>query len=246
MDMGPVAGSARSERAPAEPTDVEHGAKELGRRAESLGDSLRSFDKDVEGAEAMLGKVSDQRKREEFRTALDILRGRAGGVGNALRGAVAGLALFAGGVGVGKGMDDDRRESAIVEMAKQSGAAEAENRMLKEQLAKRDEGAEARAESGEKRVDKAMDSLSGQNVELRKQLGQMAKELEQLRKERDDANARVLAEKEKGIVAQDTLQKQQTVSNNLQTVYTKMKDLIDASGDQKLKDDADRFLSAYE
>lgn len=246
MDIGPVSGSPKLDRSPVEPTDAERGAKELGRRAESLDDSLRSFNKDVEGAEAMLGKVHDQKKREEFRTALDILRGRAGGVGNALRGAVTGLALLAGGMGIGKGMNDERREAAMIEMAKQSGAAESENRMLKDQLAKRDENAATRAESGDKRTDKAMDSLSGQNTELRKQLGQMAAELAQLRKERDEASAKILAEKEKGIVTQDDLMKQRMVSGNLQTLYEKMKNLIDQSGDPKLKEDADRFLSAYE
>lgn len=256
MDMDPGAASPKREsgkpheRHAGEAADAarveEEMLGELDRRAESLGDSLRSFGKEMDGAEKTLEKVKDPKKQEEFRSALAALRGRAGGAGNMLRGAVTGLALLAGGMGIGKGMNDERREAAMVEMAKQSGAAEAENRMLKERLAKRDEGAAAKSEAGDKNVDKAMGSLEKQNTELRKQLDRMANELAQLRKERDDANARVLAEKEKGIVTQDALMKQQTVSGNLQTLYQKMKDLIDQSGDPRLKDDAERFLSAYE
>jgi hypothetical protein len=256
MDMDPGAISPKREagrpheRYPGESADAarveEEMTGELGRRAESLGDSLRSFDKEMDGAEKTLEKVKDPKKREEFRSTLAALRGRAGGAGNMLRGAVTGLALLAGGIGVGKGMDDERRDAAMVEMAKQTGAAEAENRMLREQLAKRDEAAAARSEGGDKNVDRAMGSLEKQNAELRKQLERMANDLAQLRKERDDANAKVLAEKEKGIVTQDALMKQQAVSGNLQTLYEKMKNLIDQSGDPKLKEDAERFLSAYE
>ncbi|HSD12318.1 MAG TPA: hypothetical protein VLC10_02055 [Patescibacteria group bacterium] len=227
----------------------ERESAELGRRAETLGDELRSFEKDAGEADRMLEKMKDPAKREEFKSALGALRGRASGAGNALRGVVAGLALFAGGVGVGKGMNDERRESAVVDLARQAGAADAENRMLRAEIARKDEAAGATREAAaakSSKADRATDVLVGENKELRAQLAEMAKELARLRAERDEANARVIAEKEKGLVTQDALFKQQAVTGNLGQLYQKMKDLIDGSGDPKLKEDADRFLAAYE
>ena len=55
-----------------------------------------------------------------------------------------------------------------------------------------------------------------------------------------------MAEKEKGIVTQDALLKQQTVAGNLASLFGKYKDLIESSGDAKMKEDAERFLAAYE
>ncbi len=222
---------------------------ELGRRAETLGDELRSFEKDAGEADRMLEKMKDPAKREEFKSALGALRGRAGGADNALRGVVAGRALFAGGVGVGKGMNDERREAAVADLARQSGAADAENRMLRVDLAKKDESAGAKREVAVEKpsnADRATDVLVGENKELRAQLTEMAKGLAKLRQERDEANARVLEEKEKGIVTKDSLLRQQAVSANLTAIYEKMKDMIDQSGDQKLKAEADRYLSMSE
>lgn len=231
-----------------EATDAERGAAELGRRADSLGDDLRSFEKDAGEADRMLERIKDPAKREEFRTALGSLRGRAGGAGKALRGVVAGLALFAGGVGVGKGMNDERHDASMIEMARKTGEAEAENRMLKAQLARKEEAPVAAPadRSGIAAAEKATDALARENKALLAQLDAMAKDVAKLRQERDDANARVLEEKEKGIVTKDALLKQQTVSANLTAIYEKMKDMIDQSGDPKLKAEADRYLAMFE
>jgi hypothetical protein len=244
MDAGQVSGGAKKTESGAEApkSDAERAQSDLGRRAESLGERVASFEShDMAEAEKMLSRIKDPAKRDEFAAALSKFRGRTSGVGNAVRGAVAGLALLAGGVGIGKGMNDERQQAAMMEMAKKTGEAEAENRMLREQLAKGERAVASKDAGG----DRAMDALAGENTELRKQLTAMAKELAQLRKERDEANQKVLAEKEKGIVTQDALMKQQAVSGNLQSLYEKMRSLIDQSGDQKLKDDADRFLEAY-
>ncbi|HTM68014.1 MAG TPA: hypothetical protein VL426_01840, partial [Candidatus Binatia bacterium] len=245
MDMGKGAPKG-PEKAGAPENGADAASVELSHRADSLGDSLRSFEKEMDGADAMLAKIKDPAKREEFTTALASLRGRTGGLGNALRGAVAGIALFAGGVGVGKGMNDERHEAAMIDVARQAAAAEVENRMLRQQLAEKkpDVAAEAKVERVEKASEKVIDAMAEQNNMLRQQLTEMQKELARLRQERDEANARVIAEKEKGLVTQDTLFKQQAVSGNLEQLYKKMKDLIDGSGDPKLKEDADRFLAA--
>jgi len=244
--MGKGAGTPKPEAGKVPESDKEHASVELQQRADSLGDSLRSFEKEMDGADAMADKIKDPVKRDEFRSALATLRGRTGGLGNALRGAVAGLALFAGGVGVGKSMGDERHGAEMAELSRQAGAAEGENRILKEQLAKRESAAPAKTDQGEKAMGRALDTVTGENAALRSQLAEMAKELARFRQERDEANARVIAEKEKGIVTQDALMKQQTVSGNLSALYGKMKNLIEASGDPKLKEDADRFLAAYE
>lgn len=248
MTMEPAEGRRPDGSKEAAKTDAERGAAALGRRSESLGEELRSFEKDAGEAEKMLERVKDPAKREEFRSALSSLRGRAGGAGNALRAAVAGLALFAGGVGIGKGMNDERREASMIEMARKTGEAEAENRMLKAQLAKKDDAPVAAPadRSGIAAAEKATDALARENKALLAQLDAMAKDVAKLRQERDEANARVLEEKEKGIVTRDSLLKQQTVSANLSAIYEKMKDMIDQSGDPKLKAEADRYLAMFE
>jgi hypothetical protein len=242
MDMGPGAGASKPEAGKTPETDKERATHELHHRADSLGDSLRSFEKEIETADDMAARIKDPKKREEFKSALTAFRGRTGGIGKSLRAAVTGLALFAGGVGVGKGMDDDRKDAVIVDLARHTASAEAENRMLKSQLEKQEFPNVVRDKSAEK----VIDAMAEQNAALRKQLTDMAKELARLRQERDEANARVLAEKEKGLVTQDALFKQQAVSGNLEQLYKKMKALIDGSDDPKLKEDSDRFLAAYE
>lgn len=229
--------------------ESERGA-DLGRRAESLGEELRSFEKDAGEAEKMLEDVKDPAKREEFRSALSSLRGRAGGAGNALRAAVTGLALFAGGIGVGKGMSDERHEAAVVDLARQAGAADAENRMLRTELAKKDEAPRA---AGEKRDDKALDVLAQENaasrkenVELRKQAEALMAEVRRLREERDAAEKRALTEKEKGIGTQEALMKQQAVAANMGALFDKMNVLIGQSSDKKLQEELQRFLEAYQ
>lgn len=245
MDAGPLSGGAKKNEGggDAQRPEAERAQADLGRRADSLGERVTSFEShDLAEAEQMLARMKDPAKREEFSSALAKFRGRSSGIGNAVRGAATAIALLAGGIGVGKSMGDERREAAMIEMAKQTGAAEAESRMLREQLANRGDAVASKDASGEK----AVDALAGDNAELRKQLTTMAKELAQLRKERDDANAKVFAEKEKGLVTEDALMKQKMVSGNLQTLYEKMRHIIDQSGDPKLKDDAERFFSAYE
>ncbi len=250
MGMDPA--EARRPDGPREPRmpETARGTIELGRRTEALDEELRSFEKDAGEAEKMLDRVKDPAKREEYRSALAALRGRAGGAGNALRAAVAGLALFAGGIGIGKGMNDERQQAAMVDMAKRAGEAEGENRALRAELARKAEAPAAKAEvpraAADKTAEKAVDALAGENKALRERLDDMAKEVAKLRQERDEASARVLAEKEKGIVTQDALLKQQTVSANLMAIYEKMKDMIDQSGDKKLKDEADRYLAMFE
>lgn len=233
-----------------EVTGAERESAELGRRAETLGDELRSFEKDAAEADRMLEKMKDPAKREEFRSALGALRGRASGAGNALRGVVAGLALFAGGVGVGKGMSDGRREAAVVDLARQAGAADAENRMLKAELAKKDEAPRV---AGEKRDDRALDVLAQENAssrkenaELRKQAEALMAEVRQMREQRDEAEKRVLAEKEKGIGTQEALMKQQAVTANMGALFDKMNVLIGQSSDKKLQEELRRFLEAYQ
>lgn len=245
MDAGSVSGGAKKAEGAGElpKSESERAQSELGRRAESLGDRVTSFEAhDIAEAETMLARIKDPAKRDEFSAALAKFRGRTSGLGNTVRGAVAGLALLAGGVGVGKGMNDERQQAAMMEMAKQTGAAEAENRMLRERLAQREQRPSAKDDGS----GKALEALAGDNAELRKLLGGYAKELAQLRKERDEANARVLAEKEKGIETKDALMHQQAVSGNLMSLYEKMRHLIDESGDAKMKEDAERFFSAYE
>lgn len=246
MDMGKSAGTPKPEAGKAPESDVARASAELHQRADSLGDSLRSFEKEIDSADTMADRIKDPKKRKEFKSALGAFRGRTGGLGKSLRAAVTGLALFAGGVGVGRSMDQERHGAETAELARQAGTAEGENRILKEQLAKREAPASPTAGQGEKAMGRAVDALAGENAALRQQLTDMAKDLARLRQERDEANARVFAEKEKGIVTQDALMKQQTVSGNLSTLYGKMKNLIEASGDPKLKEDADRFLAAYE
>lgn len=244
MDAGPLSGGAKrkEEGGEARLPDTERAQADLGRRADALGERVTSFEShDLVEAEKMLARMKDPAKRDEFASALAKFRGRSSGIGNAVRGAATAIALLAGGIGVGKGMNDERQQAAMMELAKKTGEAEAENRMLREQLAK---GAKAEA-TKDAGGEKAIDALAGDNAELRSQLAAMARELAQLRKERDEANLKVLAEKEKGIVTQDALMKQQAVSGNLHSLYEKMRSLIDQSGDQKLKDDADRFLEAY-
>lgn len=244
MDAGPLSGGAKKNEGggDAPRPEAERAQADLGRRADALGERVTSFEShDLAEAEKMLARMKDPAKRDEFASALAKFRGRSSGIGNAVRGAATAIALLAGGVGIGKSMGDERREAAMVEMAKQAGAAEAESRMLREQLEKRHDDAATKEAGGEK----AIDALAGDNAELRKQLTAMAKELAQLRKERDEANVKVLAEKEKGLVTKDALMRQETVSGNLHSLYEKMRSLIDQSGDQKLKDDADRFLAAY-
>jgi fructose-bisphosphate aldolase class 1 len=67
-----------------------------------------------------------------------------------------------------------------------------------------------------------------------------------MRDERDAAERKVLAEKEKGIEMKDTLLKQQTVTANMGALFDKMRTLIGQSDDKKLKEDLERFLEAYE
>jgi len=242
MDMAQGAAAPKPEAAKTPESDVERASNELHHRADSLGDSVRSFEKEIDSADAMAERIKDPGKRDEFKSALSSFRGRSGGIGKSLRAAVTGLALFAGGVGVGKGMDDEQKNAAIVDLARHAAAAEAENRMLKAQIEKQEFPNIAK----EKGNEKVIDAMVEQNAALRQQLTDLAKELARLRQERDESNARVIAEKEKGLVTQDALFKQQAVSGNLEQLYKKMKDLIDGSGDPKLKEDADRFLSAYE
>ncbi|MEY4744099.1 MAG: hypothetical protein RL272_44 [Candidatus Parcubacteria bacterium] len=234
-----------------EPADVGRGAVEFGRKAESLDDALRSFEKDAVEAERMLEKMKDPAKREEFRSALGALRGRAGGAGKALRGIVTGLALFAGGVGVGKSMGDERREAVIIDLAKKAGAAEAKRDAIAlESWQKEMEAPRAAQEKGR---EKALDALARENAaarkenaDLRKQADALMAELRSMRDERDAAERKVLAEKEKGIEMKDTLLKQQTVTANMGALFDKMRTLIGQSDDKKLKEDLERFLEAYE
>lgn len=251
MDMGKGAPGSGAERPPERPEEGMAG--ELGRRSESLGDSLRSFESEMGDAERTLERIKDPAKREEFRTALASLRGRTSGIGNSLRATLAALALFAAGAGVGRGMDAGRHQDEMVDMAKRAGEAEGENKALKEELARRD-AADARRDDADAskavRVEtagqRAAETMAAENKELRSELAAMSAELAKIRQDLDEANGRVLAEKTKGIVSQEALMKQQVVSGNLMELFKKMHDLIERSGDPKMKEDAERFLAAYE
>jgi hypothetical protein len=238
--------------------EQEHGGAErpaaaLERRAETLKENADAFDADVAAAAKLVEQLRDPEVRAAFEARLAGFRTRSSGIGGKVRAAVAGIALFAGGINLGYTMGEAGRRDEAVKMAKESGEAQARAKMLEERLAERGandaaaaDGAKREADGARRERSAAMETLKGENKELRAQVASMMEEVKKLRDERDALGGQVLAEKEKGLQKDDVVRKRDFVTANMQAIFDKMRSMIEHSDDPKLKKDLQDYMDELE
>jgi hypothetical protein len=159
---------------------------------------------------------------------LNDFRSRSGALGRHVRAIVTGLSLLAAGAGAGKLAGEERQQQVVMDLSKKLGAEEAKNEALRQRL---EEGKGGRMQEAE---DSRFAAEKAERTE------------DKLRAKIEELQRTILAEKEKNLNLQAQVREMRQIAANYQALFEKMRSLVDASGNDELRKDAERFIEAME